>query len=55
MHQMSKRYYRRRAETEVRLAEGARHPEAAKAHYQIAQAYLAHVDSEDDAGEDENQ
>jgi hypothetical protein len=40
MQQADVRYYRHRAETETELAEKARHPQAAAAHYQLATMYF---------------
>ena len=36
-------YYERRAETEIALAQQARHARAVRAHYELASAYLDRI------------
>lgn len=39
-------YYERRAETEIKLAQHARHARAVQAHYEMASAYLDRIHGE---------
>jgi hypothetical protein len=43
MHHEDTEYLKSRAEAELELAQSARHPEAVKAHYQLAGLYLDRV------------
>lgn len=43
MRSSDRRYFRRRAEAEIRAAEGTENPDACRAHYQMAELYLDRV------------